>query len=139
MVAGLTLRGLWSAAKAAAARTEFEMGFALRLRTNKSCVHQNSSYPAVVTFLYLLLLLLVDTLQAVILAIGDAEARHAQSQLSLATTRGTDGRFVGQISCRFATYTFPAYSVQTFLFPSAAFAKSRGYLLGCKTLCAPSC
>jgi len=77
MVAGLTLRGLWSAAKAAAVRTEFEMGFALRLRTNKSCVHQNSSYPAVVTFLYLLLLLLLDTLHAVVFAIREAHARIA--------------------------------------------------------------
>ena len=77
MVAGLTLGLLWPAAKADAVRTEFEMGFALRLRTNKSCVHQNSSYPAVVTFLYLLLLLLLDTLHAVVLAIGDADARIA--------------------------------------------------------------
>ena len=77
MVTGLTLRGLWPAAKADAARTEFEAGFAFRLRTNKSGVHQNSSYPAVVTFLYLILLRLVDTLRAVVLAIGDADARIA--------------------------------------------------------------
>ena len=75
MVTGLTLGLLWPAAKADAARTEFETGFALRLRTNKSCVHQNSRYPAVVTFLYLLLLLLVDTLHAVVFAIRDAFAR----------------------------------------------------------------
>ena len=92
VVAGLTLRGLWSAAKAAAVRTEFETGFAFRLRTNKSCVRQNIRSLAVVTFR----LLLVGTLRAVVFAIGDAEARHAQSQLSLATTRGTDGRFVCQ-------------------------------------------
>ena len=139
MVAGLTLGLLWPAAKADAVRTEFETGFALRLRTNKSCVHQNSRYPAVVTFLYLLLLLLLDTLHAVVLAIVNADARIAQSQLSFATTRGTDGRFDRQISCRLATDTILAHSVQTCLFPSAAFAKSRGYLLRRKTLCTPSC
>ena len=62
VVAGLAFRGLRPAAEADAVRTEFETGFALRLRTNKSGVHQNSSYPAVVAFLYLLLLLLVATL-----------------------------------------------------------------------------
>ncbi len=86
----------------------------------------------------LLELLLVDTLRAVVFAIGDADARHAQSQLSLVTARGTDGRFVCQRSCRFATDTFLAYSVQTFLFPSAAFAQPRDYLLRRKTLCAPT-
>ena len=73
MVAGLTLGLLWPAAKADAARTEFETGFALRLRTNKSCVHQNSRYLAVVTFR----LLVVGTRRAVVLAIGDADARIA--------------------------------------------------------------
>ena len=73
MVAGLALGALWSAAKAAAVRTEVETGFALRLRTNKSCVHQNSRYLAVVTFR----LLVVGTRRAVVLAVGDAEARFA--------------------------------------------------------------
>ena len=73
MVAGLAFGVLWSAAKADAAPTEFETGFALRLRTNKSCVHQNSRYLAVVTFR----LLVVGTRRAVVLAVGDAEARFA--------------------------------------------------------------
>ena len=73
IVTGLALGALWPAAKADAVRTEFETGFALRLRTNKSCVHQNSRYLAVVT----VRLLLVGTLRAVVLAVGDAEARFA--------------------------------------------------------------
>ena len=128
IVAGLAFRGLWPAAQADAARTEFEAGFALRLKTNKS-VCQYLRLPAMLTFLYLLLLLLVDTLHAVVFATRDADARIAQSQLSLATTRGTDERFGCQISCGFATDTFLAYSVQNFPLPNAAFAKSRGYLL----------
>ena len=138
MVAGLAFSVLWSAAKADAVPTEFETGFALGLTTNKSCIHQNSRYLAVVTFR----LLVVGTRRAVVLAIRDAETRHAQSQLSLATTsctHGPPGSFVCQISCGFATDTFLAYSVQPLLFPSAAFTKSRGYLLRGKTLTAPSC
>ena len=73
IVARLTFRVLWSAAKADAARTDIETGFAFRLRTNKSCVHQNSRFLAVMTFR----LLLDGTLRAVVLAIGDADARIA--------------------------------------------------------------
>ena len=67
IVAGLAFGGLWPAAKADAARTEFETSFALRLRTNESCVYQNLRLLTVVTGL-LLQLLLVDTFRAVVSA-----------------------------------------------------------------------